>query len=390
MVNGYEPIVCDIGASSIKIGHAGNLVPEQVIPTVVAVSRNGGSNILMGKEALSKRNRNDFSFVRPIDEYGIVRDWKALESLLEYSLESIGVEPKHCPRQKILITKAHAMKRSDVKRLLDLFFYKFRLGSVTMHEQAAMVLYTRGVETGLVVELGDTMATLTPVYQGFAIPKLNKSMAVGGRSITQCLLKLLRRRGYHMNTSSNHLETAREVKERSSYVALNPSAEERLARETTVLEKVIPIHDGTTVVIGQERFEATEILFQPKLWDSEQSGLADLIYETIQEAPIDCRMELYKNIILSGGSSLLPGIQERIEEDLIARYDKEHTTNSNMGSSRQWKFQVHAAETRRFAVFEGAALFADLIGNDRQFWVTTSEYEVDAGVQVLMDKCQVV
>lgn len=386
-----KPIVCDIGASSIKIGFAGKLKPLQVIPNVIAVSRFAylQSEMLLAKEALAAQNRKKYKYIQPIDEYGVVQHWEGLEALLRYSLRAIGVDPTKCHEHKILLTKAHSMKRSDAQTLLELIYHKFHFGAVTMHEQAALVLYTQGVETGVVVELGDTMATIIPVYKGYAIPKLNKSMGVGGRSISQYLLKLLHQHQGLPMDSREDLETGREIKERGSYIALDPIAEERLAEQTTSLEKTIHIHDGNTIAIGKERFAATEILFQPKLWDSEQSGLADILFETIQEAPIDCRLELYQNIILSGGSSLIPGLQERLEHDLAKRYHEEVVLPSKNAMQRQWKLQVHAPETRRYAVFEGAALFADLIANEQGFWVTKLQYESEGGMTCIMDKCRV-
>lgn len=413
-------IVCDIGANSIKIGFAGRrgattLTPERVIPTVIAVPRQLQrgkdsfqleDNILVGDEALSVRYRKDYSYVRPIDEDGNVQDWAALETILQFALQAIGVVGhRYTPcssshHQILLTTKTQSTKRSDVQCLLGIFFDKFHFAAVALHEQSALVLYTQGVETGVVVELGETMTTIVPVYKGYAIPKLNKRLPVGGRSISRFLAKLLRLRGYPAIDPGVDLEAAREIKEKGSYVALDPVAEDRLAEETTVLEKDIPLSDGTTTVsIGKERFEAPEALFQPKLWDSSESkGLADLIFETIQEAAIDCRVDLFQNIILSGGSSLLPGIQQRLQSDLIERYEKKvpqkrnnsATTNEKMNSlSTTWRVQVHAPDTRRFAVYEGAVLFADLIRDDDQLWMTRSQYKETDGTERLLDTCQV-
>jgi actin-related protein 2 len=384
-----KTIVCDIGASSIKVGFAGSLTPERVIPSVIGVPRNHYSNgkvekPLIGKDALKARDRKKIAFQYPMDETGAVQDWNCLESLVRYALGEIGVN--ECSKHKILITKPYIMKRADLKRLFDLFFIKFGFRAVTMHEQAALVLYTQGVETGIVVELGESMANIVPVYKGHAIPKLDKRMSIGGRSISMYLIKLLRLKGYHMDARED-LETGHHIKERSCYVAYEPRTEERLAEETTVLEDSVCLQDGTSISLGKERFGAAEALFQPKLWDSEKGGLADIIFDTIQEADIDCRVDLYQNIILSGGLSLLSGLRERLEHDLNQRYIKD-VLDGDDSRSRNWKLEVHAPTTREYLVFEGAALFADLISNERKFWVTKAEYEVE-GIQLLLDKCQV-
>ena len=42
--------------------------------------------------------------------------------------------------------------------------------------------------------------------------------------------------------------------------------------------------DGRIIKLGRERFEAPEALFTPSLIDSEKSGMADMVFEMIQDA----------------------------------------------------------------------------------------------------------
>ena len=95
------------------------------------------------------------------------------------------------------------------------------------------------------------------------------------------------------------METVRQIKEKLCYAAHDIEAERRLARETTVLVESYTLPDGSTVKVGQERFEATEALFDPNLIDVEAKGLSDLIFDTIQEADIHCRLDYYRHIVLS-------------------------------------------------------------------------------------------
>jgi len=65
--------------------------------------------------------------------------------------------------------------------------------------------------------------------------------------------------------------------------------------------------DGRVIKLGGERFEASEALFQPHLINIEGQGMAELVFNAIQAGEIDMRQELYRHIVLSGGSTMYPG-----------------------------------------------------------------------------------
>lgn len=50
------------------------------------------------------------------------------------------------------------------------------------------------------------------------------------------------------------------------------------------------------------------------------SGIAELVFNTIQAANIDMRTELYKHIVLSGGSTMYPGLPSRLEREIRQLY----------------------------------------------------------------------
>jgi len=93
-----------------------------------------------------------------------------------------------------------------------------------------------------------------------------------------------------------------------------------LAQETTVLVENYTLPDGRVIKVGSERFEAPEALFQPHLVDVESAGVAELLFNVIQGADIDIRTELYKHIVLSGGTSMYPGLPSRMEKEVKQLY----------------------------------------------------------------------
>lgn len=88
--------------------------------------------------------------------------------------------------------------------------------------------------TGVVVDIGDGVTHICPVYEGYALPHLTRRLDIAGRDITRYLIKLLLLRGYAFNHSAD-FETVRMLKEKLCYCAYDVEQEERLATETTYL-----------------------------------------------------------------------------------------------------------------------------------------------------------
>lgn len=87
--------------------------------------------------------------------------------------------------------------------------------------------------------------------------------------------------------------------------------------------------DGRVIKVGGERFEAPEALFQPHLINVEGQGIAELVFNTIQAADIDMRSVLYKHIVLSGGSTMYPGLPSRLEREIKQLYLERVLKNDN-------------------------------------------------------------
>ena len=62
--------------------------------------------------------------------------------------------------------------------------------------QAVLTLYAQGLHTGVVVDIGDGVTHICPVYEGYGLQNITKRLDVAGRDITKYLIKLLLLRGY--------------------------------------------------------------------------------------------------------------------------------------------------------------------------------------------------
>ena len=165
------------------------------------------------------------------------------------------------------------------------------------------------------VDSGDGVTHIVPVYESTVLNHLTRRLDVAGRDVTRNLIALLLRRGYALNRTAD-FETVRQIKEKLCYVSYDLELDQKLSEDTTVLVESYTLPDGRVIRVGSERFEAPECLFQPHLVDVEQPGIAEFLFNTIQAADVDIRSSLYKAIVLSGGSSMYPGLPSRMEKEI--------------------------------------------------------------------------
>lgn len=209
-------------------------------------------------------------------------------------------------------------------------------------------------------------------------------MDIAGRDITRYLNKLLLLRGYAFNHTAD-FETIRMLKEKLCYVAYDVEQEQRLAQETTYVSENYTLPDGRIIKLGAERFEAPEALFQPHLINVEGQGIAELLFNTIQSADIDIRSELYKHIVLSGGSTMYPGLPSRLERELKQLY-LDRVLRGDVEKLQKFKIRIEDPPRRKDIVFIGGSVLANVMKDNPRFWLSKQMYEemgIDRALQTV-------
>jgi len=371
------PIVCDNGTGFVKVGFAGQNFPAFIFPSMIGrplmrfEEEFKGvelKDVMVGDECAQHRAMLETSY--PV-ENGIVKDWEGMKHLWNYTFfEKLKIDPKE---RKILLTEPPMNPDENRKKMLQNIFetYEFQAAKVTI--QASLVLYAQGLLTGVVMDSGDGVSHVVPVWEGVCPPLLIKRLNVAGRHITRQLIKLLQLRGYNLNRSAD-FETARDIKEKLCYVGYDLEVERRLGHETTVLIQEYTLPDGRVIKLGTERYEAPEVLFQPHLIDVESVGMHEMLFNMIQEADVDLRPAFYKHIVLSGGTSMYPGLPSRLEKEVTDLYLKK-VLKGDQSRLGKFKLRIEDPPRRKHMVFLGGSVLADLMKDRAEFWITREEWK---------------
>jgi actin-related protein 2 len=240
----------------------------------------------------------------PLKE-GIVNNWEDMEKVWDYAFsKKLGID--NLGERNILLTEAACNPTKNRQKMAEVMFEKFGFQGVRFSIQAVLSLFSQGMTSGLVMDSGDGVSHTIPVWDGHVFEHQIGRLNVAGRHVTEHLIKLLLIRGYAFNSSAD-FETVRNLKEKFGYIAYDIERERTLARDTCIVNRDYVLPNNKVIRIGRERFEAGECLFNPGLIDNEKGGIPDLIFDTINSCPMDCKKKLYSTILLTGGSTMFPG-----------------------------------------------------------------------------------
>uniref|UniRef100_A0A8C6MFI5 Actin related protein 1B n=1 Tax=Nothobranchius furzeri TaxID=105023 RepID=A0A8C6MFI5_NOTFU len=301
-----QPVVIDNGSGVIKAGFAGDQIPKYCFPNYVGRPKHvrvmAGAlegDLFIGPKA--EEHRGLLSVRYPM-EHGIVKDWNDMERIWQYvySKEQLQTFSEEHP---VLLTEAPLNPSKNREKAAEIFFETFNVPALFISMQAVLSLYASGRTTGVVLDSGDGVTHVVPIYEGFAIPHSIMRVDIAGRDVSRYLRLLLRKEGYNFNTSAE-FEVVRTIKERACYLSLNPQKDETL--ETEKVQYVLP--DGSPLNIGPARFRAPELLFRPDLIGDESSGIHEVLAYAIQKSDMDLRRTLFSTIVLCGGSTLIKGL----------------------------------------------------------------------------------
>jgi centractin len=352
----------------------------------------GPSSVFVGKKL--DEHRGAFLLEYPMDKGAVVGGgWDSMERVWEVSQFLVGPNillqssghffsqfislflPKHVyakanlnaqmDQHPVLLTEAPLNPRRNRDQTAELFFETFRAPALFFSPPSVLSLYASGRTTGVVLDVGEGVTHCVPVYEGHALPHSVTRSDIAGRDVTNHMQLLLRRSGLAFTTTAE-VDLVKKIKEESCYVSptsVVSDAEEKDSKTQYQLP------DGQAVTLSSERYQAPELLFNPSLIGSEEPGAADVLVHSILKSDLDLRSTLFSQIVLSGGSTLMPGFGDRLLHEVRSRVPT-HT-----------RIRISAPPERIHSTYVGGSILASL-ATFKSIWVTRAEYE-EHGTSVL-------
>ncbi|KAJ6144563.1 hypothetical protein N7470_008458 [Penicillium chermesinum] len=393
------------GTGYSKLGFAGNDSPSFVFPTAIATKAGAGSagssgarppvankpsflggsggassnlaskrgtedlDFFIGDEALAAGNGPGYGVNYPI-RHGQIENWDYMERFWSNSIfKYLRVEPED---HYFLLTEPPLNPPENRENTAEIMFESFNCAGLYIAVQAVLALAASWTSskvtdrslTGTVIDSGDGVTHVIPVAEGYVIGSSIKSIPIAGRDITYFVQSLLRDRG----EPDSSLKTAEKVKEEYCYVS--PDIVKEFARYDREPDRFLK-HTVTSP-------NGRSIFFNPEIYSSDfLTPLPNVVDGVIQSSPIDVRRGLYKNIVLSGGSTLYKDFGRRLQRDIRHLVDARiRASEARSGGARSGGLDVAVVTHKRQR--HGPWFGGSLLGQTpefRSYCHTKAEYD---------------
>ena len=360
-------IVMDNGGDTCKVGFGGQAKPIKLVQnsvvrprsTTTTTTSKANPTQYVGHHQDHIVDQSGLYYRRP-HERGYVTDWTLQAQIWTQVFGSslLNINPAD---STLLLTEPlfnpQPLRKEQDEVVMETF------GFHSYHRTSASALALRGYQyeiqslygkpCALVVDIGYSWTTVTPIYNYVPVSAAVRRIDVGGKVMSNQLKQLISYR--HINMYDD-LYLINDIKEKLCHVSADVIVDLRLAGRHKKLnhltkQYLLPNHitthagtvlsntttttaDGTAaasaggddvvISVSNECVAVPELLFYPSDVGIDQGGLGAAIVESVSACAEYMHALLYEHIIVLGGSSQFPGLIERLESEIRQRAPDEY------------------------------------------------------------------
>jgi actin-related protein len=374
-----RPLILDIGSNYFRMGWAGDDFPDIIAPSIfvepmdflftsdeiTGLEEIFLNNItlkqLVGHEAVRYQN------ILKIHEFVKEQNYKMLIKFFNEYYHSLEISDEYRFKQPIIILTPFYISELEKEKYKEVFLNHYNFPALMFLSESQAILATLQKSSGVVINLGESHTSITTIFHGFTNIMAKDIFPISGKDLTGYLLKLLlSKKGVDESIYLDEI-IAKEIKDKLSLCVLNPEEEVKRVKEGfTKYDRIIDLPDGNKLKINKERILLSEPLFDPKIIHIDYVGLAEAIANVIKIWDRENWEAILSSVILAGGSSLIPGLQKRLKEEIVFFF-------SDMLKP---KIEVIAASGRENMGWIGASILYSS-GKLEKGWIFSSEREIN-------------
>ncbi|KIM45811.1 hypothetical protein M413DRAFT_16653 [Hebeloma cylindrosporum] len=423
-------LVIDIGTSSLRAGYAGDDTPKAIIPSSYGYHPAAPeADVTMSENAEQAEPGNKFAQIfigqngpsvwragmeigNPLAD-GMIQDFNPIKPLIDHALSKVmRCNPSEHP---ILVTEPTWNTPYNRERMAEIMFEEFNVPAFYIANTGVLNAFAAGRGSALVIDVGEAMASVTPVVDGFVLRKglayspLPKLVHAHARHLL--VSPTTQRRGIDLipyQLIANKLPVdpgalpnfalrqdriagttdswrawaqAREVDEWVQTIAgvLDQGWNDQLAAQRPVRQYEFPT--GYNMYFGSERYQVGEQFFyhSPQLASNANlpKSIPALITEALRACDPELRQVLMGNVVLTGGGSQFSGFADRLSTELTRSFPHVRLT------------KIHAPGNpieRRYGAWLGGSILASL-GTFHQLWISREEWQ-EHGKAIVGQRCK--
>ena len=165
------------------------------------------------------------------------------------------------------------------------------------------------------------------------------------------------------------------IKAKESFCFLRHDNEDEIEKKKEEETKEWELPDKKKIIINKERFQATEVIFDPKQFGYDYPNFQELFKKTVKSIDSDLREIMLANIIFNGGTTLIKGFKSRVTQEI-----------EQAGQDYEFKKKVHTYPEAQFMAWLGGSILTSLT-NFENLWITKAEYKEEGKATIVHKKC---